>query len=100
MARNSELFRVVDPRSRPPATIQRSMAPRLDSLKGKTVYVVDINWPYTHQFTEELHGIFSEKFPDTRFVLSDKSGSYFADDPKLWAEIKENADAMILGVGQ
>jgi hypothetical protein len=90
---------VIDPRGWAPTLRQEPMAPRLNSLDGKTVYVVDVNWPYTHQFTEELYKVFSKRYPNTKFVFSDKAGSYFDDDAELWAEIKEKGDAMILGVG-
>jgi hypothetical protein len=99
MTQSTDKVVVIDPRSQPPAVIQRSMAPRLGSLKGKTIYVVDINWPFTRQFTEQLHQVFTERYPDTKFVFKDKAGSYFADDPRLWQEIKENGDGMILSVG-
>jgi hypothetical protein len=100
MTTSGAKIKVVDPRGQPPTLRQIAMAARLDSLKGKTVYIVDINWPYTHQFNEELQKVMAEKFPETRFILKDKAGTYFSDDPDLWAEIKEKGDAMILGVGQ
>ena len=90
---------VVDPRGQPPARQQMPMAPRLDNLHAKTVYVVDVNWPYTHQFSEELYKVLSEKYPDTRFEIRDKSGTYMVDDPELWKEIEEKGDAVIMTVG-
>lgn len=99
MTQGREKIVVVDPRGQPPALRQMSMAPRLDSLDEKTVYVVDINWPYTRQFTEELHKVFSERYPKTEFVFRDKAGAYAEDDPALWEEIKEKGDAMVLAVG-
>jgi hypothetical protein len=100
MTASTAKIKLVDPRGQPPTLRQIAMAPRLSTLRGKTVYIVDINWPYTHQFNEELQKVLSERFPDTRFLLKDKAGTYFVDDPELWAEIKEHGDAMILGVGQ
>ena len=90
---------VVDPRGQPPARQQMPMAPRLDNLNAKTVYVVDVNWPYTHQFSEELYKVFSEKYPDTSFEIRDKAGTYMVDDPELWKEIEERGDAVIMTVG-
>jgi hypothetical protein len=90
---------VISPRGHLPPQQQIPMAPRLTSLKGKTVYIVDIRWPYTHQFLEEVHTVFSERYSDTRFILKEKAGSYGEDDPKLWAEIKKNGDAVIFGIG-
>lgn len=90
---------VINPRAQFPATRATPMAQRLDSLAGKTVYVVDVRWPYTHQFAEELSNVLSERFPDTNFVVREKTGPYMEDDPKLWAEIQERGHAAIVTVG-
>lgn len=91
---------VVDPRGQPPLDLRQTpMAPRLDSLDGKTIYIVDVRWPFTHPFSEEMYSVLSERYPNTKFVLRDKYGSYFDDDPRLWAEIQEKGDAMIMAVG-
>lgn len=91
---------VINPVGQPPPPMpQFSLAPRLDSIKGKTIYVVDVNWPYTRQFTEQLHKVLIERYPETNFIFRDKAGDYRDDDPKLWAEIKEKGDAMVLSVG-
>ena len=92
-------FKVVDPRGQPPARQQMPMAPRLDTLDNKTVYIVDVNWPYTHQFAEQLYKVLSERYPSTRFELRDKAGTYMADDPELWKEIREKGNAAILTTG-
>lgn len=75
------------------------MAPRLDTLDGKTIYIVDVMYPLTHQLFEEIQKVFSEKYPKTKWVVKSKAGTYFDDDPKLWAEIKANGHGMIIGVG-
>ena len=90
---------VVDPRGQPPTRLESPMAPRLDNINGKTVYIVDVNWPYTHQFSEELYEVFSARYPDTRFEIRDKAGTYMVDDPELWKEIEEKGDAVIMTVG-
>jgi hypothetical protein len=90
---------IVNPRGQFPAIQQVPMALRLDSLRGKTIYIVDVRWPYTHQFAEEMGRVLSEKYPDTRFAVREKSGSYMEDDPKLWAEIQERGNGAILTVG-
>ena len=90
---------VFNPLGQPPAIKRVPMAPRINDLKGKTIYIVDIGFSGTHQFLTELQDILKKKYPDTKWVLRDKIGTYFNDDPKLWAEIKEKGDAMIMGVG-
>lgn len=93
------MITVVSPRGYLSPTNQTAMANRLDSLDGKTVYIVDVRWPYTHQFSEELFHELSERFPKTNFMLRDKTGAYGEDDPRLWAEIQEKGDAMIMAMG-
>lgn len=90
---------VLSPRGQLPARQQMSGAPRIDSLEGKIVYIVDVRWPYTRQFLEELYNVLSERFPDTKFMLREKTGPYGENDPKLWSEIQEKGDAAIIGVG-
>jgi hypothetical protein len=77
----------------------RPMAPRLDTLDGKTVYIVDVKFPASEQFGEELVKLLKDNYPGTNFVYKQKAGSYFDDDPELWAEIKEKGDGMIQYVG-
>lgn len=90
---------IINPRGQPPAEQQLPMARRLDSLDGKTVYLVDVRWPYTHQFLEELYNVLSRRYPTTTFVMREKAGSYGEADPKLWSEIQERGNAAIIAVG-
>jgi hypothetical protein len=93
------MITVINPRGQVPATQQKPMAKRLDSLDGKTVYVVDVRWPYTHPFVEEIANVMTEKFPNTQFIVKTKIGSYMEEDAKLWSEIQEHGHAAILAVG-
>ena len=90
---------IINPQGQPPAEQQLPMARRLDSLDGKTIYLVDVRWPYTHQFIEELYKVLSRRYPNTTFVIKEKAGSYGEADPKLWAEIQERGNAAIMAVG-
>ncbi len=76
------------------------LASRLETLKGKTIFIVDMMFPRTQQFFEEMQKLLSEKYPDTKFELRHKTGSYFNNDPELWAEIKQNGHGVIMGIGQ
>ena len=90
---------VLNPLGQPPSIARVPMAPRLDSLHGKTIYIVDIGFTDTHQLLTELQGLLQERYPDTTWIVRNKIGTYFENDPNLWAEIKEKGDAMIIGVG-
>ena len=90
---------VLNPLGAPPPIPRVPMAPRLDTLTGKTVYIVDTQFPGTKPFLEEMQKLLSERFPKVNWVLKDKRGAYFDDDPKLWAEIKEKGQAAIMAIG-
>jgi hypothetical protein len=90
---------VLNPRGIQPRIQRIPMAPRLATLDGKTIYIVDARYPRTREFMEELFKILKERYPKTNWVLRDKFGGYVDDDPKLWAEIKEKGGGMVLGVG-
>ena len=75
------------------------MAERPNTLDGKTIYIVDTQFPRTREFVETLVETLSEKYPKTDWVLKDKFGGYMDDDPELWADIKENAHGAIVTVG-
>jgi hypothetical protein len=78
------------------------LAPRLDTLEGKTIYMVDINWGGPEaalSIFEEMQAWFARNTPGVRTVIKMKRGGYEADDPALWKEIKESkGDGAILGV--
>lgn len=90
---------VLNPIGQPPAIAKVPMAPRIDNLDGKTIYIVDIGFVDTHQLFTEMQSVLSQKYPKTNWVVRTKIGTYFDDDPNLWAEIKEKGNAMIMGVG-
>ena len=90
---------VLNPIGQPPPIQRIPMAPRIDSLEGKTIYIVDVGFTDTHQFFTEMQKLLSDRYPKTKWEIRVKAGTYFDDDPKLWAEIKENGHGMIMGVG-
>jgi hypothetical protein len=80
---------------------QVSLAPRLDSLQGKTIYLVDLNYEGINgtPVMGEIQAWFTKNMPDVKAVLKLKKGSYITDDPGLWKEIADSGgDGVILGV--
>lgn len=78
-------------------------APRLDTLDGKTIYLIDNQWggpEGAYQLLEEMQNWFAEHMPGVKTVLRRTKGNMFTDDPELWQEISEKGDAAIVGVGQ
>jgi hypothetical protein len=76
-----------------------SLAPRLDSVNGKTIYLVDTGFGGSGKFLDEVQAWFAEHVPSVSTVRRRKTGNIFRDDTKdLWKEIKDNGQAAILGV--
>lgn len=92
---------VLNPVGYSPPIRRVPMAPRLDAhaLIGKTIYIVDVKFPLTEPFLMEMQKVLKDKYPQTNWVLRDKKGTYFDDDPALWAEIKEKGGGAIMGIG-
>ncbi|HEX4075898.1 MAG TPA: hypothetical protein VHX49_10900 [Candidatus Acidoferrales bacterium] len=89
----------LNPRGVPPPITLIPMAPRLATLDGKTVYLVDTGFHGSDTLLEQVAGWFSRNKPSVTTVFRRKAGPYAEDDPKLWAEIKEKGNAVIMAVG-
>jgi hypothetical protein len=96
-------FAIHDPVYQPRDTAEKlstlKMAPRLDNLKGKTVYLVATGFAGAKEFMEEAQDWFKRHRPDIKTEVRNKKTSMFTDEPELWAEIKKNGDAAVVGVG-
>lgn len=78
------------------------LSPRLDTLEGKTIYMVDVNWggiEAARSFYEEMQNWFNANIPSATIILKRTQGNMFTDDPALWKEISEQGDAAIVGIG-
>ena len=90
---------VLNPMGYPPKVTARPMAPRLQSLEGKTVYLVDARFDDSEVLLKEMQAWFGEHMPSVTTKFVQMSSVYTRDDPKTWTEIKERGDAAIIGVG-
>lgn len=98
MAANDKLT-VLNPTGYPPKVTHKAMAPRIDSLDGKTVYLVDCRFDDSDIFLQQLQAWFGEHLPNVTTVFKPISSVYLKDDPATWEEIRANGDAAIIGVG-
>lgn len=89
---------VHDPRGFPPQVTGKRLAPRLESLDAKVVYLVDCLFDNSDVFMAELEDWFRAKLPavDIRAIKPKES---WVDDPEMRAVIESDGDAAILGVG-
>jgi hypothetical protein len=93
------LTTVLNPMGYPPRVRPRAMSPRLDTLDGKTVYLVDCRFDDADLFLQQMRAWFAEHMPGVRAELISLSSVYTKDDPETWQKIKATGDAAIVGVG-
>jgi ABC-type transport system substrate-binding protein len=78
------------------------LAPRLDTLEGKSIYFIDVNWGSgdgagAHTFLNLTAEWLEQEYNCTTTVVR-KKGAYFYGDPDLFEEAAKNADAVVFGV--
>jgi hypothetical protein len=89
----------VNPRGLPPAIQLIPMAPRLNSLDGKTVYLVSDGFPSADTFLNQIKIWFNKNMPSVSVEYRLKAGGFADEDPKLFAELKAKANAVIMAIG-
>ena len=94
----SQKITVLDPRGFAPKVTGKRLAPRLQSLDGKKVYLVDCLFDNSETFMTELNGWFATNLPAVKTVPI-KPRESWVDDPDMRATIAANGDAAVLGVG-
>lgn len=90
---------VHSPLGTPPVVTAKTLAPRLEYLDGKTIYLVDSRFDDSKKLLEQVVAWLGDNMPSVTTRLVSLSGYYGRDDPELWSEIKANGDAAIVGVG-
>jgi len=92
----------VNPAITPQLAKRIPLAPRLDTLEGKTIYLVDTDWGGMGQndgILQEMQAWFTEHKPDVKTIIKVKRGNFVTDDPALWKEIADNkGDGVVLGI--
>jgi hypothetical protein len=90
---------VLSPMGTPPSIEAKPMAPRLNTLDGKTIYLVNTGYIGTDRVMDEMSKWFQANYPKTTVVIKRSSGGMSGVDKALWAEIGEKGDAAIVGLG-
>lgn len=101
-ASKDKLITVLNPAIETHLADRVPLAPRLDTLDGKTIYLVDTDWEGLGHNTvvlEEMQKWFTKHMPKVKTIIKVKKGGYMMDDPGLWKEIADNGgDGVIIGV--
>jgi hypothetical protein len=95
----SRKITVLEPVGYPPKITPKRMAPRLGSLEGKNIYLVDPRFDDSGLFLRQVQDWFAEHMPSVKTNIVEMSSVYTKDDPKTWEMIKANGDGAIIGVG-
>ena len=96
---HEKLITVLNPMGIIPEIQCYPMATRFENLEGKTIYVVDVKYPSTTNFGNELMALLEGTYPTVNWVYRQKKGTYFENDPDLWNEIKAQGAGMIIFIG-
>ena len=94
----TEKLTVHDPRGYPPKVDGKRLAPRLSSLDGKTIYLVDCRFDNSDVFMEQLTRWFGERLPSVKVRII-RPKETWADDEAMRASVTSDGAAAILGVG-
>jgi len=89
----------LNPKGLPPPIQLVPMAKRLDTLDGKTIYLVSDGFPGADHFLAQVAVWFKKNMPSVTTVYRLKAGAFADDDPKLNVEIKANGNAVIMAIG-
>ena len=77
------------------------LTPRLDTLEGKTIFLVDIGWggkDAAPSIYKEMKDWFAQNMPSVKVEVRSIKGSYMMDQPELWKEISEKGHAAMVGI--
>ncbi|MDR0310652.1 MAG: hypothetical protein LBJ21_03590 [Acidobacteriota bacterium] len=88
---------VYNPLGTPPPIEMKAMAPRLNTLDGKTIYLVNTGFPNSGPFMQVVGEWFAANYPKTKIEIRSQGMSNMP--PALKEEIGKNADAVLFGLG-
>jgi len=90
---------VLNPVGFPSKVKGKALAPRLESLDGKTIFLVDCRFDDSGLLLEQVQNWFNDHMPSVTTRIVQKNRVYAQDDPETWNQIKAEGDAAIVGVG-
>jgi len=97
----SNLITIMNPVVESKMAERAPLSARLDTLEGKTLYMVDINWggpEAGYSVFEQIEIWLAGNMPTVKTEIRRLRGSYMSDDPELWQEIVDKGDAALVGI--
>jgi hypothetical protein len=91
-------MRVLSPLGFPPKVTPKGLAPSLQTLEGRKIFLVDVGFENSDLFMVQLAGWLDEHHPEVRTEVVRWENQH-QPDPVLSARIGKEGDAAILGVG-
>ena len=91
-------MRVLSPLGFPPKVTAKGLAPSLESLEGRKIFLVDVGFENSDAFMVQLAGWLQEHHPEVRTEVVRWENQH-RPDAILSARIGKEGDAAILGVG-
>ena len=77
------------------------LIPRLKTLEGKTIFLVDIGWggkDAAPSIYKEIKDWFAQNMPSVKIEVRGVKGFYSQEQPELLKEISEKGDAAMFGI--
>jgi hypothetical protein len=77
------------------------LTPRLDTLEGKTIFLVDIGWggeTAAPSIYKEMKDWFAQNMPSVKIETRKTKGFFLQEQPELLKEISEKGDAALFGI--
>ena len=87
-----------EPAGLPADRDREGLAPSLESLDGRKLFLVDVGFENSDNFMLQLQGWLAEREPSVRTEIV-RWRNQHQPDPELSARIQAEGDAAILGVG-
>ncbi|MCC6196100.1 MAG: hypothetical protein IT518_16715 [Burkholderiales bacterium] len=91
------IYTVLDPAGEQQEVPTVSLAARLESLEGSTVYCISQFIGGADSFMKKVADALAKRVAGVKTVFVHKATAFMADDPALWDEIAHKGHAVIYG---
>ena len=89
-------YEALNPRGMPEPVKLVPLAPRVSDLNDKMVYVINVGKMYADEIIGAIAELLPQYFPRVKAVHTAKKLWYGTDEPELWKEVKERANAVVI----